>query len=172
MVLLVGLAAFAAGCADASEEDIEGPEAAGPGRQLLVVDYSLVGARQPVHDSQQVADPVSGGSSVSVRLRNLGDPASGNFYAATVNIGAGAAADIVLPAASGALKLYLQRDRTMALVPDIGQMVAFEIPSVEDGPVEFTAQVERLVLAGVYRLDLDITTTGGPATIEVSVAVQ
>ncbi len=170
--LLVGLAGWAVACADASEEDLEGPDPAGPGRQVSVVTYTVGGARQRVHDSQQVVDPVSGGSMISVRLRNLGDAASGNFYPATVNVGAGAENDIVLPSDRGPLTLYLQRDGTLGLVPDIRQLVPMEIPAVEDGPVEFKAQVEPLILAGVYRFEFDITTNGGPATIEVSVAVE
>jgi hypothetical protein len=170
-LLAIGMIAAAA-CYDAPAEEPEGPPPAGPGRELVRLEYRREGERVPIRESAQVPDPVNGGARVSLRLRNLGDAASGAFNPATLNLGAGAGNAVSLPTTHGTMILYARRDGTLGAEPDAEPLAGLEIPSVEGGALSFSAVVEPLVLAGVYLYELDVTAVAGPTTIEVTVTAE
>ena len=163
--------ASAAGCYDGAPTVADVPPQQSAGRILLQQQFLHDGARRAVRQSVEVRDPLSANSNLELRLRNLGNPTTGDIARSVVNLGAAIEGSIVLPTDRGPLTLFLRSDGTLADTPQEGPLVTLPIPAGGEEALVFRATLQPLVLAGIYRFALDITTDEGSSNIELALVV-
>lgn len=117
-------------------------------------------------------DPVSGGSRLSLRFRNLGDSASGDLRPATLLVGAGVLGQVLLPTDGGVRRLYLHADGTLQGEPPTEPATEMAVPAVDGGTLAFSTETEGLVLSGTYKFEMDLNAPSGATTVEVTVAAE
>lgn len=169
--LLLSLAFVTAACFNGPTPEAEGPAPAGSGREVLRREYA-VDQRVTLRETAQVPDPVSGGSKLYVRFRNLGDASSGEFHPASLLVGAGALGEVQLPTDGGVRRLYLHPDGSLQSEAPTEPATEMAIPAVDAGALAFSTETETLVLSGTYRFELDVNAPSGATSIEVTVAAE
>ena len=169
--LLLCIAFLAVGCFNGPTPEAEGPSPAGPGREVLRREY-IVDQRLTLREQAQVPDPVSGGSRLTLRFRNLGDPASGELHPASLLVGAGSLGAMLLPTDGGVRRLYLHADGTLRSDAPEEPATEMTIPAVDAGVLAFTTDTDALVLSGTYKFELDFNAPSGQTSVEVTVAAE
>lgn len=171
-LVLAVAAVIAAGCYTGPETQDEGPPRLGSGAPIIEENFLHQGERQPRRESVRVRDPISAGSVVTVRIRNLGNPTTGNIDPAVLNLGAGLSNSITMPSNAGAYTLFMRSDSTLATTPDPGGLTSLPIPAGGDTALEFTGSVPTLILSGIWRYELNLTTAGGISNILFSIDAE
>lgn len=171
LFLLLGVALVATGCFNGPTPETEGPGGAGPGREVLRREYAI-DRRVTLREQAQVPDPVSGGSTLSIRFRNLGDATSGELHPATILVGAGALGEVLLPTDGGVRRFYLHADGTLRREAPDEPSVELPIPAVGETALSFSIETEALVLSGTYKFEFDLNAPQGPTSVELAVAAE